>query len=183
MVSTVILQTLTICWNVWFKFSTFSCSALPAGWIWLRLWLITLPSMLPGSSTAFWKSKRSVISNKSTKNALYCLPDYQTSFKSIGLLVQEKIFNIDFQDGGHLGFSTRTILATFNLQVTLIPMKFWVNCPFGSGELGVYFSTLIWLIIECVNLSSRQNVLKFHKGLNIATASRCKVLKRFDLMI
>ena len=39
--------------------------------------------------------------------ALYRSPDYQASFKSIGLLVQEKKFNIDFQDdsyGGHLGF-------------------------------------------------------------------------------
>ena len=47
--------------------------------------------------------------------ALYCSPDYQTSFGSIGLPVQEK-FNIDFQDGdhgGHLGFKIRTILAIF----------------------------------------------------------------------
>ena len=46
-------------------------------------------------------------------------------FKSIGLLVQEKKFNIDFQDGGHLGFPIRTILATADLQVLLIlPMNF-----------------------------------------------------------
>ena len=56
--------------------------------------------------------------------AQYCSPDYQTSL-SICLLVQEKEFNIDIQDGGHLGFPIRTILATFDLQVTLIlPMKF-----------------------------------------------------------
>ena len=55
--------------------------------------------------------------------ALYRSPDYQTSFKSIGLLVQEN--NIDFQDGSHLGFPIRMNLATFDLQVTLIlPMKF-----------------------------------------------------------
>ena len=47
--------------------------------------------------------------------ALYCLPDNQTSFESIGLLVQEKKFNIDFQDGGHLGFPIRMIFAVFDL--------------------------------------------------------------------
>ena len=45
--------------------------------------------------------------------ALYRSPDYQTSFKSVGLSVQEKKFNTDFQDGGHLGFPIRTVLATF----------------------------------------------------------------------
>ena len=34
--------------------------------------------------------------------ALYHSPDYQTSFHTIGLSVQEKKFNIDFLDGGHL---------------------------------------------------------------------------------
>ena len=62
---------------------------------------------------------------------LYCSPDYQTSFESNGLSVQEK--NIDFQDGSHLGFPIRMILITFDLQVTLIlPIKFQVNWPFGS---------------------------------------------------
>ena len=57
--------------------------------------------------------------------ALYRSPDYQTSFESVGLLVQEKKFNIDFHDGGHLGFRIRNILATFYLQVTsILPMKF-----------------------------------------------------------
>ena len=45
---------------------------------------------------------------------------------------------IDFQDGGHgghLGFPIGTILAIFDLQVTLmVPSKFGVNWPFGSGE-------------------------------------------------
>ena len=44
----------------------------------------------------------------------------------------------DFQDGrhgGHLGFPIGMILATFDLQVTLmLPSKFGVNWPFGSGE-------------------------------------------------
>ena len=62
---------------------------------------------------------------------LYRSPDYQTSFESVGLLVQK--FDIDFQDVGHLGFPIRTILATFDLQVTLmLPMKFEVVWPFGS---------------------------------------------------
>ena len=57
----------------------------------------------------------------------YCSPDYQTSYESIGLLVQEKRFNIDFQDRGHLGFPIRTILATFDLQATsILPMNFRV---------------------------------------------------------
>ena len=48
--------------------------------------------------------------------------------ESIGLSVQEKKQKIDFQDGrhgGHLGFPIGTILATFDLQVTLmLPSKF-----------------------------------------------------------
>ena len=45
---------------------------------------------------------------------------------------------IDFQDGchgGHLGFLIGMILAIFDLQDTLmLPTKFGVNWPFGSGE-------------------------------------------------
>ena len=47
------------------------------------------------------------ITNKRAKTALYCSPEYQKSFESVGLSVQEKKFNIDFQDGGHLGFPIR----------------------------------------------------------------------------
>ena len=43
-----------------------------------------------------------------------------------------------FQDGshgGHLRFPIGTILAIFDLQVTLmLPRKFGVNRPFGLGE-------------------------------------------------
>ena len=46
---------------------------------------------------------------------LYRSPDYQTSSKSVGLSVQEKKFNIDFQDGGHLGFSIRMIFSYFRI--------------------------------------------------------------------
>ena len=60
--------------------------------------------------------------------ALYRSSEYQTSFESNDLSVQEKNFNTDFQDGGHLGFPIRMILATFDLQVTsILPMKFRVN--------------------------------------------------------
>ena len=42
---------------------------------------------------------------------------------------------IDFQDGGHLGFPIDTILAIFDLQVTLmLPSNVGVNWPFGSAE-------------------------------------------------
>ena len=58
--------------------------------------------------------------------------------ESISLSVQEKKRKIDFQDGrdcGHLGFPIGTILAIFDLQVIpMLPTKFRVNWPFGSGE-------------------------------------------------
>ena len=48
------------------------------------------------------------------------------------------MLKIDFQDGGHgghLGFTIGMILAIFDLQVTqMLPTKFRVNWPFGSGE-------------------------------------------------
>ena len=60
------------------------------------------------------------------------------SFKSIGLSVLEKKGKIDFQDGrqgDHLGFPNRTNLTIFDLQVPImLPTKFQVNWPFGSGE-------------------------------------------------
>ena len=72
--------------------------------------------------------------NKRAKTALYRSLDYQTSFESNSLKVQEKKFNIDFQDGGHLGFSIRMILAIIDQQVTaMLPKKFQVKWPSGSG--------------------------------------------------
>ena len=66
--------------------------------------------------------------------ALYRSPDYQTGFESVGLSVYEKNFNICFQDGGHLRFPIRMILATFDVHVmSIFPMKFRVNLPYGSG--------------------------------------------------
>ena len=52
--------------------------------------------------------------------ARYFIP----SFESVGFLVQEKEFKIDFQDGGHgdhLGFPIGTILAIFNLLIVPMP--------------------------------------------------------------
>ena len=58
------------------------------------------------------------------KSPLCLLP----SFESTGLSVQEKKRKIEFQDGGHgghLGFPIGTILAIFDLRVTLmLPTKF-----------------------------------------------------------
>ena len=58
--------------------------------------------------------------------------------EAIGFSVQEKKRKLDFQEGGHgghLGFPSGTILAIFDLQVTpMLPSKFGVNWPFGSGE-------------------------------------------------
>ena len=47
-------------------------------------------------------SRREQLINKRAKMALYRSPDYQTSFESIDLSVQDKNFNTDFQDGGYL---------------------------------------------------------------------------------
>ena len=56
--------------------------------------------------------------------ALYRSRDYLTSFESIDLSVQEKNFNIDFQDGGHLKSPIKLILATVT---SILPMKFRVD--------------------------------------------------------
>ena len=48
--------------------------------------------------------------------ALYRSPDYQTSFESIGLSLQEKKLNIDFRICDYLGFPIWTILPTFDLK-------------------------------------------------------------------
>ena len=60
---------------------------------------------------------------------------------STGPSVQGKKLKKDSKDGGHgnhgchLGFPIATILAIFYLQVaSMIPTKFQVNWPFGSGE-------------------------------------------------
>ena len=41
----------------------------------------------------------------------------------------------DFQNGGNLGFIIGMILTIFDVHVTpILPTKFHVNWPFGSGE-------------------------------------------------
>ena len=57
-----------------------------------------------------------------------------TKFRVSWPFRQEKL-KIDFQDGSHPGFPIGTILANFYLPVTpMLPTKFSVNWPFGSGE-------------------------------------------------
>ena len=60
------------------------------------------------------------------------------NFESIALLVQEKKFKTDFQDGNcgrHLVFPIRIILAIFDLQVTSMTLtKFQVKWRFRSSE-------------------------------------------------
>ena len=63
--------------------------------------------------------------------ALYCSPNYQTCLNQLAFWFKK--FNIDFQDGGHLGFPIRTIFATLiykstNLQ--LLQMKSGSTLPF-----------------------------------------------------
>ena len=82
-----------------------------------------------------WISDRNDFSYfRSTMSPQCFLP----SFESIGLYVQEKKWKTDFQasgHSGHLGFPIGTILAIFDLQVTLmLPTKFRVNWLFGLGE-------------------------------------------------
>ena len=71
-----------------------------------------------------------------------CHPNTFYQVSRTGLSVQEKKRKIDFQDGchgGHLWFPIGTILAIFDLQVTpMLPTKFGVNWPFGSGEEAKY---------------------------------------------
>ena len=98
--------------------------------------------------------------------SLTWLPDKS---ESIGLSVQKKKLNTDFQAGGHHGFPIRMILASFYLPVTsilpmkfqsiallvqekkfkmdlqhfntpILPIKFRVSGPFYSGEVQNRFS-------------------------------------------
>ena len=72
---------------------------------------------------------------------------------------------INFQygsHGGHLGFPIGTILSIFDLQITpMLPSKFGVNWPFGSGE-------------EVKNRFSRWGHLRFPIG---------TILAIFDLQV
>ena len=80
--------------------------------------------------------------------------------ESLGLSVQEKKRKIDFQDGGHLGFPISTILATFDLQVTLmVPSKFSLSVQekkrkidFQDGGHGDHFGFPIGTILAIFDL-------------------------------
>ena len=81
------------------------------------------------------------------------------NFESFGLLIWEKRHKTDFQDGAHLGFPNRTILAIFYLQVArILPTKFWVNWPFGSEEVQNRFSRWMPMHPSCI---SYQNNVSF----------------------
>ena len=57
-----------------------------------------------------------------------------SSLGSIRLTVCEELLIEEFQDGGHLGYRTRTILAILQLHVaTMPPTKFQLNPAYGSG--------------------------------------------------
>ena len=66
---------------------------------------------------------------------------------SIGLSVLKKRLKKDFKDGSYLGFLIGTILASFDVQVfPMLPTKFQVKWPFGSGEAKNRFSR--WLQLD-----------------------------------
>ena len=69
---------------------------------------------------------------------IYKLPRYfLPSSESIVLSVLEEKRKLDFQNdghGGHFEFPIGSILSIFDLQVApILPTKFQVNWPFGSG--------------------------------------------------
>ena len=89
---------------------------------------------------------------------------FLTSFESSGLSVQEEL-RIDFQDGGHgshSGFPIRTILAIFDLQITLILCVevLWPVNPNGSYQAwSVYLTTLLLAGLVLRQLTSIVHIL------------------------
>ena len=86
--------------------------------------------------------------------SLTWLPDKS---ESIGILVQEKKFNIDFQDEGHLGFSNQNDFSYFWSTSHLdTSNEVWVDCTFCSGEkVQNRFSTWLlwqpsWILIRMI---------------------------------
>ena len=107
--------------------------------------------------------------------ALYRSSDYQTSFESIGLSFQEKKFNIDFQDDGHLGFPIRMILTTSDLQVTLIlPMKFnSIGLLFQDEKVQNRFST--WLLRQPSWISNQSDLAIFDLQVTLTLPTKFRV--------
>ena len=103
--------------------------------------------------------------NKRAKMALCRSPYYQISFESVGLSVQEKKFNIDFQDGGHLGLPIRTILATFffiyksppyfqcsSIQLAFLFRRKKLNTYLQRGCLGNHLGFRIRMILAVFDI-------------------------------
>ena len=151
-------------------------------WSGARLWSGAL------EWTGFWSDFLSMLGlAKVTRGPRWpCIAHLITSQVSsqLAFSVQEKKFNINFQDGCHLGFPIRMILATFDPQVTLIlAMKFWsIGClvqkkkfqidfqhggegdrlRFPSGTIVAIFDTQVNLIP--VLPSKFQVMWSFHSG-------------------
>ena len=102
--------------------------------------------MLPGSGEVKNRFSRwlpwrpSWISNRNDFSQFQSISHPDASYEVSSQLAfgfrrrSEKKFQ-DGHHGGHLGFPISIILATFDLQVTLMcPTKFGVNRPFGSEE-------------------------------------------------
>ena len=98
----------------------------------LAIFYLRVTPMLPTKFWVNWPQEKK--RKKDFQDGCHLL----RSLESIGLSVQEKKLDIDFQDGGHgghLGFRIKTILAIFDLQVTLmLPTKFRVKWLLGLGE-------------------------------------------------
>ena len=94
-----------------------------------------------------------------------------------GPLVQEKNLRIDFQDGSHLRLSIRTIVATFNLQITKILPSFKtagllvhekkLKKDFEDGCHGRHLGFQIWTILYlqvALILPTKFSIFQFRKG-------------------
>ena len=75
-----------------------------------------------------------VICKQEGKDGLYRSPDYQTGFESVGLRFKRRrsIQTLRLRPLGSSWISNRNIFSYFDLQViSIFPMKFRVNWPFG----------------------------------------------------
>ena len=71
--------------------------------------------------------------------------DYINKSESNGLSVQAKKFNIDFQNGGHLGFPINNFSYFWSTSHLDTSNEVWVSCPFGSGKK-VQNKFITWLL-------------------------------------
>ena len=110
------------------------------------------------------------------------------SFKSIGLLDQEKNRKIDFQDGGHLGYpigtifflfmiykSPRCVLLSFRSFGLSVQEKKW-KIDFQSGGHGCHLRFLIWTILAIFDLQvSLMLPTKFQFNLPFGSGEEVKI--------